>query len=187
MKCPSDREILQTIYDMYYEEFQNYVTGATQGRRTKVFVPVDCKRVAKKLAVDGDIVFGRLYYALQEKYGYTKNDGKTNVAFFEQIPPDGWCINFPLMASVLAGLQEDFNRSQRTWRTAFAAIVISLASSCFTAQQYFFPKSAAAKNESAALQQSVPAEGKIKVEAVKTPEPLNDVRDGLLQPPAKEK
>ncbi|MNO49572.1 hypothetical protein D3C76_399270 [compost metagenome] len=91
-------------------------------------MPIDCKMIAKELDVDGDIVYGRLYYHLEQKHGYTRSDG-SNVAFFSMmVGSDRHCVNFPLLASVLAGLQEESSKFQlATWLSTFA-IVISLAS-----------------------------------------------------------
>ncbi|MNF65445.1 MULTISPECIES: hypothetical protein [Pseudomonas] len=130
MKPPTDLKILSTIYKLYYEEFKNHSRkpGIENGRETKIFVPIDCKMIAKELDVDGDIVYGRLYYHLEQKHGYTRSDG-SNVAFFSMmVGSDRHCVNFPLLASVLAGLQEESSKFQlATWLSTFA-IVISLAS-----------------------------------------------------------
>jgi hypothetical protein len=126
MKAPSDRKILSTIYDAYYKEFETFTLGAENGRSSKVLIPIDCKFIAQKLKVDGDIVFGRLYYHLQEKYGYSRDDG-SKVAFFTLMAGgDRHCINFPLMASVLAGLQEENGKAQRATLLSTLAIVISI-------------------------------------------------------------
>ncbi len=126
MKSPSDLKILNTIYKMYYKKFEAFTVGAENGRVSKPYIPIDCKLIARKLKVDGDIVFGRLYYHLQEKYGYTRDDG-SKVAFFTLVlAGDRHCINFPLMASVLAGLQEESNKTQRATLLSTLAIVISI-------------------------------------------------------------
>ncbi|MBU0523588.1 MAG: hypothetical protein KJ643_15245 [Gammaproteobacteria bacterium] len=126
MKSPSDLKILSTIYDTYYKQFETFTLGAENGRASKPYLPIDCKLIAQKLKVDGDIIFGRLYYHLQEKYGYTRED-KTKVAFFTLMAGgDRHCINFPLMASVLAGLQEENSKTQRATLISTLAIVISI-------------------------------------------------------------
>lgn len=121
MKVPSDLIVLRLIYKLYYEEFTNFSkeAGAENGRKSKIFVPIDCKLIANKLNVDADIVFGRLYYHMQEKYGYTKEDG-SKVAFYSPIAGEtSRCVNFPLLASVLAGLEDENSKAQ-------AAIYLSL-------------------------------------------------------------
>jgi len=126
MKLPSDLKMLSTIYKMYNKEFETFTVGAQNRRVSKPYIPVDCKLIARKLKVDGDIVFGRLYYHLQEKYGYTRDDG-SKIAFFALVlGGDRHCINFPLMASVLAGLEEESSKAQRATLLSTLAIVISL-------------------------------------------------------------
>ena len=126
MKSPSDLKMLSTIYKMYNKEFETFTVGAQNRRVSKPYIPVDCKLIARKLKVDGDIVFGRLYYHLQEKYGYTRDDG-SKIAFFALVlGGDRHCINFPLMASVLAGLEEESSKAQRATLLSTLAIVISL-------------------------------------------------------------
>ncbi|WP_415765017.1 hypothetical protein [Pseudomonas sp. ZB1P45] len=126
MKSPSDLKILNTIYKMYYKEFETFTLGAENKRVSKPYIPIDCKLIARKLKVDGDIVFGRLYYHLQEKYGYNRDDG-SKVAFFTlALAGDRHRINFPLMASVLAGLEEESSKAQQAMLLSTLAIVISL-------------------------------------------------------------
>jgi len=126
MKLPSDLKMLSTIYKMYNKEFETFTVGAQNRRVSKPYIPVDCKLIARKLKVDGDIVFGRLYYHLQEKYGYTRDDG-SKIAFFALVlGGDRHCISFPLMASVLAGLEEESSKAQRATLLSTLAIVISL-------------------------------------------------------------
>ena len=139
MKTPSDLKILSTIYDLYYEEFCNYTRIADMpdmpeiqnGREAKIHVPIDCKMIAKKLGVDSDIVFGRLYYHLEQKYGYKRDDDSRVVFFSLGAGRDRHCVNFPLLDSVLAGLQvEDSKFQWATWMSGIAlliSIVVPLA------------------------------------------------------------
>ncbi|QJI38614.1 hypothetical protein [Pseudomonas sp. ADAK13] len=127
MKSPSDLKILSTIYKMYYKEFKNYAceSDVQSRRKSKIFVPIHCKTVAKKLNVDHDIVFGRLYYHLQQKYGYTREDG-SKVAFYTTIAgEENRCVNFPLLASVLAGLQEESSKFK--WATALSGLAVMIS------------------------------------------------------------
>jgi hypothetical protein len=130
MKIPTDLKVLSTIYKLYYEEFKNHSRepDIENGRQSKIFVPIDCKMIAKELDVDGDIVFGRLYYHLEKKHGYTRSDG-SNVAFFSlMVGADRHCVNFPLLVSVLAGLKEDSSKFQlSTWLSAFAVLIAAVA------------------------------------------------------------
>lgn len=128
MKPPSDLKILNVIYKLYYEEFKNFAqeSDVQNGRVSKIHVPIDCKMIARELGVDSDIVFGRLYYHLEQKYGY-KRDDDNKVAFFSLgVGPDRHCVNFPLLASVLAGLQEESSKFKWATVLSFIAVLISI-------------------------------------------------------------
>lgn len=109
-QSPTDLAILQAIYDEYYLDFIDYDSKnkKNNSRPAKVFVPVDCKLIATKLNIDNDIVFGRLHYHLNGRYSRPNE----KVAFFvlglNNKPQHH--IHFPLLASVLADLQNDEKR-----------------------------------------------------------------------------
>lgn len=114
MKLPTDREILQVIYDLYRAQEQT------------AMLPIDCTQVAERLGTSAALVFGRLHFHLQPKYGYENRDG-TRVAFFAlQAGESRYCVNLPLLSSVLAGLREDHSRYQWSLYLSIAAVVLSL-------------------------------------------------------------
>ncbi|ROQ23349.1 hypothetical protein [Gallaecimonas pentaromativorans] len=146
---PTDLQILQTIYDLYYDEFCAYDQDETI-RGSKIFVPVDCYRVASKLKTNGDIVFGRLYYHLANKYKYTDHDNGTApvVRLFEfQMEEDPKCVHFPFMASVLADLKVQDRRFKLTLTASIAALCISIASLFLTGFEKFSSDTAKEKVE----------------------------------------
>ena len=117
-KLPTDLQILNAIYERYYQSFAE----GEKNRGSKVYVPIDLKQVAEALEVDVDIVFGRLHYHLEKKYGYKHDDG-TSVPFFTLVVGhDQNCVNFPLLASVLSNLREE----DRKYKIAMQISVISL-------------------------------------------------------------
>lgn len=127
---PTDLQILKIIYDLYYDEFCAYDQDETI-RDKKIFVPIDCQRVAKKLGTNGDIIFGRFYYHLANKYKYTDHDNGTApvVRLFEfQVGNDLKCVNFPFMASVLADLKSQDKRFKLTLAASISALCISISS-----------------------------------------------------------
>jgi hypothetical protein len=101
---PTDREILDAIYERYYDTFANYSETAPT-RSSKIYVPIDISEIAARLGVDGDIVFGRLYYYLEKKHGYQQQSGASVPLFALEAGGDRHCINFPYMASVLAAMR----------------------------------------------------------------------------------
>ena len=129
---PTDPKILNVIYEEYYDKFKSFSKNDSN-RSAKNFIPVDIKLIAQKLGVDVDIIFGRLYYHLEQKYGY-KRSGDTKVAFFTlKVGVDKNCINFPYMASVLANLREREKKYSIATKIAILSLFIaglSLIVSC---------------------------------------------------------
>lgn len=127
MRIPTDIEILNTIYSMYHSDFVAFEKGG-RSRDTKIYVPIDCKKIAGELKVDSDIVFGRLYYHLEKQYGYKQDDG-SNVHFFAlKVGNDSKCVNFPLMTSVLAGLRQEKKKFWIGTAIAVLALIVSTVS-----------------------------------------------------------
>jgi hypothetical protein len=129
MRVPTDLQILERIYDRYYSTFAGYSKEAAD-RKAKIYVPIDIVAISQDLAVDGDIVFGRLYYHLEEKYGYTRSKGDRVHFFAVELGGDRHCINFPLMASVLAGLQEENRKYQLSIWVAVISLIVSIVAIC---------------------------------------------------------
>jgi len=121
---PTDREILRLIYDRYYDEFSTY-DEKSSNRPHKIFIPIDCIKIAKELNVDEDIVFGRLYYHLEKKYGYTQDDGSKVHLFSMNFGKEHHVIHFPLLSSVLAEMEQSNFRF-------IAPIVISVIALIFS-------------------------------------------------------
>lgn len=126
-KIPTDLEVLDAIYESYHDDFISFGPGK-KNREAKIYVPIDCKNIADKLKVDADIVFGRLHYHLEKKYGYRNDDGSFVHFFSLQVGDDVLCINFPLMTSVLADLRQERNNFQTSTRIAGIALIFSLLS-----------------------------------------------------------
>lgn len=105
--------------------FESFKTGEKNNRLSKVYVPIDVDYIGKEFGVDGDIIFGRLYYHLNNKYNYGK------VEFFslsvgELKNNDKHVIQFPYMASVLADLQNEDQRVKTATKLAWVSIAISI-------------------------------------------------------------
>tara|TARA_R110001606_G_scaffold399306_1_gene584299 strand:- start:26491 stop:26910 length:420 start_codon:yes stop_codon:yes gene_type:complete len=131
MKIPTDLDVLNAVYNMYHFDFISFERGCGI-RGSKIYVPIDCQKVARVLKVDPDIVFGRLYYHLEKQYGYKKTDGG-NVHFFAlKVGNDSKCVNFPLLTSVLAGLREERKKFWIGMAVAVLALIVSLISLMFS-------------------------------------------------------
>lgn len=79
-KLPTDLDVLREIYDSHRATYESF-DPEDRTRTTKIMVPIDVAAVALALKSEPDIVFGRLYHHLENKYGYTKSDG-SRVALF---------------------------------------------------------------------------------------------------------
>ena len=132
-RIPTDLQILNAIYQRYYQVFAAYSEKNKQ-RTTKNFVPVDIKTIAKDLDVDPDIILGRLHYHLDKKYGYDTGENERVSFFAEGFARDGNCINFILLASVLADMREQ----NKKYRIATTMAVVSLSLSIFSLVIHFW-------------------------------------------------
>jgi hypothetical protein len=130
-KLPTDLEILEEIYNSYYSTFSSFSKEAPN-RFTKVYVPIDVEYIARHFTVDPDIIFGRLYYHLDNKYSFTEPDGIKVQFFLRQAGSDKDSVQFPLLASVLAGLKEEQNKNRVSTWLSVTAIVISIVSLVFS-------------------------------------------------------
>ena len=124
---PTDLKILNAIYEQYYDTFVSFSKNNSD-RNAKNLIPVDIKLIAQKLGVDVDIIFGRLYYHLEQKYGYSRSNGAKVVFFTLKAGTDKNCINFPYMASVLANLRDREKKHSNATKIAIFSLIIAVAS-----------------------------------------------------------
>ena len=130
-KLPTDLQILNAIYNQYYNQFTTF-SKKNPDRSAKNFIPIDIAQIAKRFGVDVDIIFGRLYYHLEPKYSYQNPDG-TKISFFAlKAGSDKYYINFPYMASVLAKLREREKKYSTATKIAIFSLVITIISFYFS-------------------------------------------------------
>jgi hypothetical protein len=91
-------------------------------------VPIDVVAIAKRFAVDPDIVFGRLYYHFEPKYRFIQPDGSKVHFFMVPEGSDKHHVQFPLLAAVIASLREERNKHLLATWLSIAAIIISWGS-----------------------------------------------------------
>jgi hypothetical protein len=130
-RLPTDLQILNAIYNRYYRTFTAY-SQQNQNRRTKNLVPIDIAQISRDMGVDGDIIFGRLYYHLDKKYRYRQEDSPSYVSFFTNDGEMPHCVNFPYLASVLAGLRDENKKYQLSIRLSIFSLVISISAFLIT-------------------------------------------------------
>lgn len=134
-RLPTDLQILNAIYDRYYGTFSSYRPGDTS-RVEKMYVPIDVGEIAKKLKVDGDLVFGRLYYHLDKKYRYRQENGNLVPLFYLEVSRgdkvDRHVVNFPYLAAVLGPLRESRRRFQLSTLIAVVSLAVAIVSLLFS-------------------------------------------------------
>jgi len=130
----TDRKILRAIYARYYDQYAAYNEEDPDRRSSKIWMPIDIDKMGAQLSMEPDILFGRRYYHLNNRHGYAVDDQrpghenqKMRVDLFAiRIGGDHHCIHFPLLASVLATL-EDQNKKYRLATTmSILALGVSL-------------------------------------------------------------
>lgn len=132
-KVPTDLEILEYIYKKYYSVFTEFDKDSPS-RDAKIYVPIDCRKIADHFGVDRDIIFGRLYYHLEQKYAYSSDGAKVHF-FANRLKEDIKCVNFPYMASILADLQDRERKYGWSLKLSIVAIAIAAVSAGFTVYQ----------------------------------------------------
>lgn len=128
----TDREILKHIFNNYLEDFKAYEKNP-QIRDSKIYVPIDIRKIATALEMDAELVFGRLYYHLDKKYRYKQENG-ANVDFFifKRNENEYHSINFPLLSAVLADLEDSHRRFSTPLLVSLCALATSIISLIFS-------------------------------------------------------
>ena len=124
---PTDETLLATIYKRNLKAFSEW-TEDNKTRVTKIWVPIDIDELGKKFRCDPDLIFGRLYYHMNEKYGSKTGDGQDVNFFNMRLANDRHVVNFPLLTSVLADLQDNRKRFIISTRVAALSLVVSAIS-----------------------------------------------------------
>ncbi len=131
----TDRKILTAIYERYYDRYAAY-TEEDKPRSSKIWVPINIDDMAVRLDMEVDILFGRLYYHLNNRYGYEvegprtgKDQTKSKMRidlFAMRVGADHHCIHFALLASVLATLQDENKKYRLATTLSIIAAGLSL-------------------------------------------------------------
>ncbi len=123
---PTDLELLEEIYRRYYPAFVD-PKRLEDNPRGKIHVPIDINSLADHFGVDADIVFGRLYYHLNEKHGFEQGSARVDL-FLMQVGGQRHCVQFPLLASLVADLRDQRNQYLWTLWLSIPAAIISVIS-----------------------------------------------------------
>ena len=128
-RLPTDLEIFEAIYKLYYDDFE--------ASKEKPYVRLDRDEVAEELNANATLVSGRIVYRLgEEHYHIISVSDRLLVMEIDQIKDDGetklrgrdFKINFTYMTSVLADLKEKEERFWTGVKISLVALIFSIAS-----------------------------------------------------------
>ncbi len=121
---PSDLDILNAIYEHYFPKFveSNNKFSDDDDRVAGAFMQIDVAEIANQLDADPNIVFGRLYYYLEKKYG---NKDEHLSLFALKVGGRPHCVNMLYLTSIVSELRREYGRYW--WTMAFTAISVAIS------------------------------------------------------------
>jgi hypothetical protein len=130
-KLPTDRQVLRCIYVMYESSYPGVLAVGERGENDP-YLPINIPTIAKKLECKPELLFGRLYYYLDEKHRY-KQDNDSLVSLFQlNFLGKGNCVHFPYLASILASHDEEHRK--QLWSLALSMVAVALSLAAIVAQ-----------------------------------------------------
>ena len=137
-KLPTDREVLKCIYEMCESAYPGAPPNGGRGENDP-YVAVDLTAIASRLACKPELLFGRLYYHLDHKHGYKREDGARVPLFSLSVGGKRHAIHFPYLAAILA--DQDQEHRKQLWSLGFSitALVLSIASLAVNLVKIMFP------------------------------------------------
>jgi len=126
-KLPTDLEILEHIYKTYSDDFQRYPIEE-KDRSALIYVPIDVTQIAESLQSNPQIMFGRLYYHLDQKYRYTQDDGSKVHLFAFKVEKDHHCINYPYLAAIVSERKTEHKRNLLALSLSILSLTIAVVS-----------------------------------------------------------
>lgn len=124
---PSDRFVLQCIYDMYKDQYPGPKRESGRAENDP-YIAINVPAVAKKLQCSSELLFGRLYYHLDKKHRYKQENGSLVPLFYLKVGEKKHAVNFPYLASVLASENRDYVRFLLPLGLSSLALVVSIVS-----------------------------------------------------------
>jgi hypothetical protein len=126
-KLPTDLEILDHIYKMYADDFCKYPID-DHDRSALIYVPIDVRRIAQSLKTNPQVLFGRLYYHLDQRYRYTQDDGAKVHLFAFKIGKDFHCINYPYLAAIVSEKRTEHKRNLLALSLSILSLIVAVGS-----------------------------------------------------------
>jgi len=126
-KLPTDRYVLECIFNMYKSKYPGAI-GASGRPENDPYMAIDLVAVARKLGCTPELLFGRLYYYLNQKYRCQPDGGAEVILFAPKVGDKCDAVNFPYLGAILAGQNQDLLRFTISLFVSILAFVVSVAS-----------------------------------------------------------
>jgi hypothetical protein len=124
---PTEREVLRAIYESYEASYP----GKSPGENDP-YLAIDVYAVAERLKCKPHLLFGYLYYFLERKYRFETGPNTYVHLFAIKVGQLRHAVNFPYLAAILAG--HDQEHSRQWWSLAIAAVALVLSLAAIIAQ-----------------------------------------------------
>lgn len=115
---PTDRFVLQCIFDMYEQSYPG------EKGDNDPYLAIDIPAVAAKLQCSPELLFGRLYYHLDQKHRYKQENGDIVPLFHLKVGEKRHAVHFPYLAAILAGQNQEFRRYALSLVLSAAALAL---------------------------------------------------------------
>ena len=126
-KLPTDYQILKTIYNLYIDDYLAF-SDSNPNRRTQNYLPLDLTRIASILGMEENLLFGRLNYDLENRYGKEIEESVFQHFFTPRLGNEKHCVHFPYLAGVLASMKWESRKFWLATSMSVLALFISIIS-----------------------------------------------------------
>ncbi len=133
-RLPTDLEILNKIYNLYYKTYIDFEIGDSTRNHIN-FVPIDIAQIARNLRIDVNILFMRLY-SLSLKTSRSTGEGSPLNLFIHKMDGERDYINFPYMASLLADLRYENKKYRVAIGFSFFSLIVAILSLISSAYRF---------------------------------------------------
>ena len=110
---------------MYKDEYPGPQNSSGHGSNDP-YVSIDLHAIGAKIGMSPELIFGRLYFHLDQKYRYKQEHGASVSLFQLQIEGKRHAVQFPYLASILAEKNQEFRRYVVGLAVSFLALGVSV-------------------------------------------------------------
>ena len=127
-ELPTDRRVLECIFEMYESSYPGTKSVPGRSGENDPYVAIDVPAIAARLGCSPELLFGRLYYYLDQKHRYKQDNGSIVPLFHLEVGGKRHAVQFPYLASILASFNQEHNRFLISLVVSILALVLSVAS-----------------------------------------------------------